>query len=55
MCSKIVINAGIVRIVCRKGYPDDLSRQLLSEAQIKIEMFAENGKTEQLILEADAK
>ena len=55
LCSKIIINSGIDRIVCRKGYPDDLSRQLLREAQIKIEIFAEDGKTEQLILEADAK
>jgi dCMP deaminase len=55
LCSKIIINSGIVRIVCRKGYPDDLSRQLLGEARIRIEIFSEDGKIEQLILEADAK
>ncbi len=55
LCSKIIINSGIARIVCRTGYPDDLSRQLLREAQIKIDVFAEDGKIEQLILEADAK
>ncbi len=55
LCSKIIINSGIARIVCRTGYPDDLSRQLLREAQIRIEIFAEDGKIEQLILEADAK
>ena len=55
LCSKIIINSGIARIVCRTGYPDDLSRQLLREAQILIEIFAEDGKIEQLILEADAK
>lgn len=55
MCSKIIINSSIARIVCRTGYPDDLSRQLLREAQIRIEVFSEDGKIEQLILEADAK
>ena len=55
LCSKIIINSGIARIVCRTGYPDDLSRQLLRESQIKIDVFAEDGKIEQLILEADAK
>lgn len=55
LCSKIVINSGIVRIVCRTGYPDDLSRQLLREAGIKIDMFKEDGSIEHLSLEDDIK
>ncbi len=38
LCSKIIINAGLVRIVCRDGYPDDLSRQLLGESGIRIDV-----------------
>lgn len=32
ICAKMLINAGIERIVYRDGYPDDLSLQLLREA-----------------------
>jgi dCMP deaminase len=54
LCSKIIINASIVRIVCRKGYPDELSRQLLSEAGMKIEILNEAGALEVLNLEDDS-
>jgi dCMP deaminase len=37
MCSKIIINSGIVRIICLEGYPDQLSRTLLDEAGIEVE------------------
>lgn len=36
MCAKMAINAGIKRIVYRAGYPDELSAQLLSEANIEL-------------------
>jgi len=36
MCAKMAINAGIKRIVYRTGYPDELSAQLLSEADIEL-------------------
>ena len=32
LCSKLVINAGLVEIVYDKGYPDDLSKELLEES-----------------------
>jgi dCMP deaminase len=41
MCAKILINAGITEIVYRHGYPDDLSRDLLSEAGIVLRQFGE--------------
>jgi dCMP deaminase len=37
ICAKMIINAGIVRIVIKQGYPDDLSLEMLSEAGLKIE------------------
>ena len=51
LCSKIIINSGIVRIVCRTGYPDDLSRQLLLEGGLEIDIFGVHGKTERMRLE----
>jgi dCMP deaminase len=44
LCTKMVINAGIKRIVVRKGYPDELSRQILKEAKLKAELFKPEGK-----------
>ncbi|MDI6740625.1 MAG: cytidine/deoxycytidylate deaminase family protein [Candidatus Edwardsbacteria bacterium] len=39
LCSKIIINAGIRRVVYSRGYPDELSRQILKEAKLKVEKF----------------
>jgi len=39
MCAKILINAGISEIVYSEGYMDDLSKQLLSETDVKIREF----------------
>ena len=39
ICSKMIINSGIVRIVYRNGYPDDFSLQLLKEAGVEIEQL----------------
>ena len=38
-CTKILINAGIKRIVYKHGYPDNLSQELLSEAGIECLCF----------------
>jgi deoxycytidylate deaminase len=32
----MIINAGIVRIVYQAGYADDLSREMLAEAQVEL-------------------
>jgi len=37
ICSKLIINAGIKRIVFKEPYPDDFSRKLLTDAKIKVE------------------
>ena len=41
ICAKMIINAGIERIVVRDGYPDELSVAILKEAGLKIVMLGE--------------
>lgn len=36
ICAKMLINAGIVRIVYKEGYSDPLSREMLAEAQVEL-------------------
>lgn len=36
ICAKMIINAGIVRIVYQSGYADSLSREMLAEAQVEL-------------------
>ena len=38
ICAKILINAGVARIVYAEGYPDELSAELLAEAQQKLDL-----------------
>ena len=42
ICAKMIINAGISRIVIRRGYPDEMSREMLREAGLKVELIGEN-------------
>ncbi|MCX7785124.1 MAG: cytidine/deoxycytidylate deaminase family protein [candidate division WOR-3 bacterium] len=37
-CAKMLINAGIKRIVVRKLYPDELAQKMLSEAKVLVEI-----------------
>ncbi|MBS6177013.1 cytidine deaminase [Emergencia timonensis] len=39
ICAKMIINAGLKRIVVKEGYPDDLSVEILDEAGLKIVML----------------
>lgn len=41
ICAKMIINAGIKRIVVREGYPDQLSIDILGEAGLRIVMIGE--------------
>jgi dCMP deaminase len=44
MCAKILINAGIKEIVYSEGYADDLSKELLGEADIKLREYIPEKK-----------
>lgn len=39
ICAKMIINAGISRIVVRNGYPDKMSEDMVREANLEIEML----------------
>ena len=41
LCAKMIINAGIRRIVIKEGYPDERAEQMLAEAGLKIERLGE--------------
>jgi dCMP deaminase len=44
MCTKILINSGIVEVVYSTGYVDDLAKELLAETKIKVRSFPEGGE-----------
>ena len=39
ICAKMIINAGVVRIVIRDGYHDKLAAQMLKEARISVKQL----------------
>lgn len=39
LCAKIIINSGIKRIVYKGDYPDELSAEMLKEAEIEFQKF----------------
>ena len=44
ICAKMIINAGIKKIIVAEGYPDELSVEILEEAGLKIVMLGEKGE-----------
>jgi dCMP deaminase len=38
-CAKMIINAGIERVVCAEGYPDEMAREILTEAHVSLELW----------------
>jgi dCMP deaminase len=36
LCTKMLINAGIIRLVAQAPYPDELSRHMLKEADVEV-------------------
>ena len=42
ICAKMIINAGIKRIVVKEGYPDKLAVELLDEAGLRVVMIDEH-------------
>lgn len=49
ICSKMIINAGIKRIVYEDGYADELAKEMLKESRIKVEKFDRREKVSNLI------
>jgi dCMP deaminase len=45
LCSKLIINAGIKRIVIQDSYPDRMSMQMLKEAKVEIQVFGKGRKS----------
>ncbi len=41
ICTKIIINAGIKRVVYLNPYPDDFSQKLFDEAEVVLEQYKE--------------
>lgn len=41
ICAKMMINAGIARVVYEKGYPDSFSMEIFAEAGVKIQRYEE--------------
>lgn len=39
ICSKMIINAGIERIVYEEGYADALAREMLKQSKVKVEKY----------------
>ena len=42
ICAKMIINAGIKRVVYKYGYPDEFSMHLFNEAGVTVEQFKED-------------
>ena len=41
ICAKIIINAGILRVVYKNGYPDPFSMELFKEAGVELSQYCE--------------
>lgn len=39
ICAKMIINAGIDRVVVKSGYPDKMSEEMVREANLTVEML----------------
>jgi len=41
LCAKMIVNAGIRRVVFKEGYPDEFAVQMLKEGGVSLEQFSE--------------
>ena len=42
ICTKMIINAGIKRIVIKESYPDELAEKMIKEAGIQVDVLKED-------------
>ena len=40
LCAKMIVNAGIVRVVYGEGYPDEFALEIFSEAGVRVERYS---------------
>jgi len=38
LCAKMLINCGVVRIVCAQDYPDRLAKEMLHESGVQVDV-----------------
>jgi dCMP deaminase len=43
ICSKMIINAGISRVIYGEGYPDSLAAEMIAESGILVESFTDEA------------
>ena len=46
ICFKMLVNAGIEEVVYAEGYPDELTRSFMSEAEVRMTKFNQKGDSE---------
>lgn len=44
LCAKMLINAGVKRIIVRDGYPDEAAAEMLEEADLHIELLPDKSQ-----------
>ena len=42
LCAKMIVNAGIVRVVYHSGYPDDFALNIFKEAGVLVERYSKS-------------
>ena len=42
ICAKMIVNAGIMRVVYHSGYPDDFALDIFKEAGVLVERYSES-------------
>lgn len=43
LCAKMIVNAGISRVVYAQGYPDDFSLEIFKESGVQVECYREDA------------
>jgi dCMP deaminase len=47
MCAKMIVNAGIVRVVYEQGYPDEFSLEFFRETGVLLQRYPKGNQDEQ--------
>lgn len=42
LCAKMIVNAGIMRVVYHSGYPDDFALDIFKEARVLVERYSKS-------------